>query len=95
MKQVKHTIQLEFTIPENHGDLCWTSEGCGTQMYHDLLVKEAKNSIWRQISQKQTEISKREDNTETKSDTQYLTWLENHITLIDAIKVTNISTEVI
>jgi hypothetical protein len=90
-KQVKHTIQLEFTIPENHGDLCWTSEGCGVQMYYDLLVVNAKSQLFEAKMDLILAVSKRAAATE--SDIQYGEWLENKIALIDAIKITNIGTE--
>lgn len=80
---IKHTIQLEFTIPENHGDLCWTSNNSGIQLYHDLLCKHAISSILRLMSNASNN---------KESYTDYILYLESHLTLIDGIKVTDLGT---
>lgn len=80
---IKHTIQLEFMIPENHGDLCWTSDNSGSQLYYDLLSKHAISSILRLMIKAEND---------KESYVNYISYLESMITLIDDIKVTDLGT---
>lgn len=80
---IKHTIQLEFMISENHPDLCWTSDNSGIQLYHDLLSTHAITAILRLIINS-------ENNKESRAN--YMLYLESKLALIDNIKVTDLGT---
>jgi type III secretory pathway lipoprotein EscJ len=90
-KQIKHTIQLEIILPENISDLCWTSDGCGPQIYQELLKVEAYSQISRMLMKHEVEIEKKVD--KKTSDIFFTNWLKMKLDLIESIKCSHIKTE--
>ena len=46
---MKITATVEIEIPDDYPDQCWTSEGCGPQVIHDLLINPARNHYFAML----------------------------------------------